>query len=68
MSGLRHVGEKLTFAGRLRRHTDYMFIISHRAHGELREARLSHDTPQIAYLAPIGAFNHAARDCVWERF
>jgi hypothetical protein len=34
----------------------------------LGEPRFSHDTQQIAYLAPIGACNHATRDCVWERF
>jgi len=28
----------------------------------------SHDTQQIAYLAPMGASNHATRDCVWGRF
>jgi hypothetical protein len=29
-------------------------LISHGAHRELRESRFSHDTPEIAYLAPPG--------------
>jgi hypothetical protein len=29
-------------------------LISHGAHRELRESRFSHDTPEIAYLAPLG--------------
>ena len=37
-------------------------------HRVLRESRFSHDTQEIAYLAPLGACNHATRDCVWEKF
>jgi len=37
-------------------------LISHGAHRELRESRFSHDTQEIAYLAPKGACNHAMRD------
>ena len=29
-------------------------VISHRAHRVLRESRFSHDTQEIAYLAPLG--------------
>ena len=43
-------------------------LISHGALRGLRESRFSQDTQQIAYLAPKGACDHAARDCVWERF
>ena len=43
-------------------------LISHGALRGLRESRFSQDTQQITYLAPIGACDHAARDCVWERF
>ena len=32
----------------------------------LRESKFSQDTQAIAYLALIGACNHAARDCVWD--